>query len=169
MRKDGRCTEDRCRPARRPLLLVLASFQWRCEQPPDSHHARLCPAPPRHRANVLLRAPDRTSVSSRARQIQPRELANRARRCRSEFPLFKVRQFPGLHRPDGALELLLAPVRSRVLRLLFGGPWARERKGCPTTARWTYHWAMRRPDPVELEYAFVALLIAVPMAYYVVR
>lgn len=28
---------------------------------------------------------------------------------------------------------------------------------------------MRRPDPVELEYAFGALLIAVPMAYYVVR
>lgn len=28
---------------------------------------------------------------------------------------------------------------------------------------------MRRPDPVALEYAFVALLTAVPMGYYVVR
>lgn len=28
---------------------------------------------------------------------------------------------------------------------------------------------MRRPDPAELEFAFLALLIAVPMGYYVVR
>lgn len=28
---------------------------------------------------------------------------------------------------------------------------------------------MRRPDPAELEYAFLALLIAIPMGYWAVR
>ena len=37
------------------------------------------------------------------------------------------------------------------------------------TTRRAYAKAMRRPDPIELEYAFQLFLLVIPMSYFVVQ
>ena len=52
---------------------------------------------------MLLRAQGRAALPRGDTQIQPGELANRARQRGAAFPLFQLRQLAGLHRADGKM------------------------------------------------------------------